>query len=617
MSWGATRKPVVRMREVHTDAMKIRVADYLTNKLYEAGGKHVFLITGGMIMHLTDALLRHGRQRHVCCHHEQAAVMAADAYGRLTNRLGVAYVTAGPGALNAMTGVVGAYVDTSPCIVVSGQSKVSQAVVTGPRQFALQGFNTLPLYSQVTKYAVMLQDVAQVRYEVEKCIWMATSPRVGPVWIECPIDIQGAFFNPDQHEGFTPPSGVGTSWPDLPTKLDHVVKAIKASRRPCILAGAGVRLSGAVASLLTFAEKTGIPVLTSRLGMDLIGDDHPLFVGRPGTYGVRAANFAIQNCDLLLAIGCRLAIGLVGYDFQGFAPQAVKIMVDVDPRELYKPSVVPDIPVLSDAGLFLRECSTRLGEYRLDNPAWQRRIRDWRRNYPIDLPAYQGERDGINSYHFTRVLSERLPANAVLVCDTGSCFHVHAQAFKVQLGQRHIITGGLSTMGYMPGVIGAAAAQEDHEVYCITGDGSLQMNIQELQTLVHHRYKAKLIVHSNNGYLLIRHTQKNFQEGRYIGTHAETGVSFPDLEKISRAYGIHYIRIQSLADMDGGIQKLMAYQEGPVMCEVMSPAEQLLIPRVASLKKDDGSMASLPYDDMFPFLPREEYAANCIRESNS
>jgi acetolactate synthase I/II/III large subunit len=594
--------------------MRMRVADYLTNELYEAGGAHVFLITGGMIMHLTDALLRHGRQKYVCCHHEQAAVMAADTYGRLTNRLGVAYVTAGPGALNAMTGVVGAYVDTAPCIIVSGQSKVSQAIVTGPRQFAMQGFNTLPLYKQVTKYAVMLQDIRRVRYEVEKCIWMATTPRVGPVWIECPIDIQAAMFDPEEHEPFVPPPCLGKDWPDLDAKLDRVVDAIKASRRPVILAGAGVRLSGAVPELLGFAENAGIPVLTSRLGMDLIGEDHPLFAGRPGTYGDRPANFTVQNCDLLLSIGCRLGIGLVGYDFQDFACHALKIMVDVDEQELIKPSVVPDIPVLADAGLFIKRCGCRLGSYRLNNAAWRDQVRLWRKNYPVDLPEYEHEKDGINSYHFTRLLSERMPEDAVIVCDTGSCFHVHAQAFKVRYGQRHIITGGLSTMGYMPGVIGAAAGVGTHDVYCITGDGSLQMNIQELQTLVHNKYRAKLIVHSNNGYLLIRHTQKNFQEGRYIGTHAETGVSFPDLEKLSKAYGIHYLRISTQSECDAKIKELLNYQDGPVICEVISPPEQLLIPRVASRKRDDGSMASMPYDDMYPFLTREEYAVNCVRE---
>ncbi len=267
--------------------MKMRVADYLTDKLYSAGGENVFLITGGMIMHLTDALRQHNRQTYTCCHHEQAAVMAADAYGRLTGKLGVAYVTAGPGALNTLTGVVGAYVDTSPVIIVAGQSKVSQAKITGPRQFALQGFNTFPLFKQVTKYAVMLDDVATAKYEIEKCIHIAKAHRVGPVWIEAPIDIQGAWFDPDEYEGYIPDPDESTTL--IPSKelVAEVADCLRKSRRPCILAGAGVRLSGAVEILHRFVEKANIPVITSRLGIDLMGYEHPLFVGHPDRKSTR------------------------------------------------------------------------------------------------------------------------------------------------------------------------------------------------------------------------------------------------------------------------------------------------------------------------------------------
>ena len=592
----------------------MRVADYITAKLYEAGGHHVFMITGGMIMHLTDALLQHGKQKYVCCHHEQAAVMAADAYGRFTGRLGVAYVTAGPAALNTLTGVVGAYLDSSPCIIVAGQSKVSQAIIRGPRQFALQGFNTLPLFQQVTKYAVMLQDVAQVKYEVEKCIHIAKSHRVGPVWLECPIDIQGAFFDPDDYEGYTPSEESLLSSEDLEEKIQRTAEAICASRRPCILAGAGVRASGAVKTLRRFVERAGIPVLTSRLGMDLIGDDHPLFVGRPGTYGDRPANFTIQNSDLLLVIGCRLGIGLVGYDFENFARYAKKIVVDVDEKELTKPSVIPDIPIRADAKLFMEQCLVALQDYHLPNQRWRDQTQMWRRKYPMDLPEYSDEKDGINSYHFIRIFSERLPEDAVIVVDTGSCFHVHAQAFKVKYGQRHIITGGLSTMGYAPGSVGVAAANEGKEVFCITGDGSLQFNIQELQTIVHNRLPIKIIVFNNHGYLLIRLTQQNFEEGRLIGVDSATGVSFPDLEKIAWAYGIKFIRISNIDELHEKLDELFGYPAA-VICEVLTPRNQWLIPRVASKKLDDGRMVSMPYDDMFPFLLREEYLKNCVRDT--
>lgn len=591
--------------------MKMQVADFITAKLYEAGGEQVFLITGGMIMYLTDALLRHGKQKYICCHHEQAAVMAADAYGRFTGKLGVAYVTAGPGALNTLSGVVGAYVDSSPCIIVAGQSKVSQAKVTGPRQFALQGFNTLPIFQQVTKYSVMLDDISRVKYEVEKCIYLAKSHRVGPVWIECPIDVQGALFDPDEYEGFNPPPENADNPQLIEKQVELVKEALLKSRRPCILGGAGIRLSGAIHSFHKLLDKTGIPVMTSRLGMDLIDHDHTLFVGRPGTYGDRAANFTIQNSDLLLNIGCRLGIGLVSYDFQNFAPRAKKIIVDIDENEMSKPSIVPDIAVHADAELFIDMLIERLDDYHFNNKKWIQQTQIWKKKYAVDLPEYAEEKEGINSYHFTRLFSEKMSSDDVFVLDTGSCFHVYAQAFKVKFGQRHIITGGLSTMGYMPAVIGAAAAYHGKEVYCITGDGSIQMNLQELQTIVHNKLPVKIVIFNNNGYLLIRHTQNNFMAGRLIGESLDTGISFPDMRKIANAYGIHFIRISKLSELDEKLMELIAYQ-GAVICEIMTPPNQLLIPRVASKKLDDGTMVSMPYDDMFPFLPREEYLENCV-----
>jgi acetolactate synthase-1/2/3 large subunit len=588
--------------------MKMRVADYVTDTLYNAGGEHVFLITGGMIMHLTDALLQHGRQKYVCCHHEQAAVMAAEAYGRYTGRLGVAYVTAGPGALNTLTGVVGAYVDSSPCIIVAGQSKVSQAKVTGPRQFALQGFNTLPIFRNVTKYAVMLDDVSRVRYEMEKCIYISKTHRVGPVWIELPIDISGASFDPEKYEGFTVPRPDPATARRLEKQAEVVARAIRASHRPCVLGGAGIRLSGAIPEFRQFIESAGIPAVTARLGMDLLGYDHPLYIGHPGTYGDRPANFTVQNCDLLLTVGSRMGIGLTGHDFHDFAPQALKIMVDIDLAELSKPSVVPDISVQADAKEFLTLLNKKLGDYRLSNKKWVDQTRLWKRKYPVDLPEYDDDSHGINSYRFMSLLSDRTPSDAIFLVDTGSCFHVFAQAFRVRDGQRHIITGGLSTMGYMPASIGVATANKGKDVYCITGDGSLQMNIQELETIAYNKLPVKLIVLSNKGYLLIRLTQTNFQGGRFIGTDESHGVGLPDLEKIACAYGIKYVRIASLADISPKLDEMFAH-EGPVMCEVISPANQVLIPRVSSKQLPDGSMVSMPYDDMFPFLPPDEYEA--------
>jgi acetolactate synthase I/II/III large subunit len=592
-----------------TKETNYRVADYITEKLQEAGAEKIFLITGGMIMHLTDSILLNPKVGYICCHHEQAATMAAEAYGRYTNKLGVAYVTAGPGALNCLNSVVGAYVDRSPCIIVAGQPKVSLTGIVGPRQFALQGYDTLPIFAHATKHAVILNELSKVRYEVEKAIYIATSHPFGPVWIECPVDIQGMPFNPSDYDGFTPQKDEFDDT-EIQNKIDLLVNKLKESKRPCILAGQGLRLSGAVEKFNQLIEKIKIPALTSRLGMDIIGHDNPYFIGRPGTYGDRPANFTIQNSDLFISIGCRLGIGLVGYNYEEFANKAFKVMIDVDENELKKPSVVPDLAIKLDALKFIGSFEKKLGDFEFSNLSWIKRTRHWKETYPVCLPEYIKEKNGINSYYFINELSNRSNNKSIFVVDTGSCFHVHAQAFKVKYGQRHVITGGLSTMGYSPAANGVAAAAEGNQVFCITGDGSFQFNIQELQTIVQNNLPVKIILFNNNGYLLIRVTQNNFLEGRHIGIDKNTGVSFPDLKKISAAYGISYMRISKTDGLNNELDKLIEHK-GPILCEVICPADQLLIPRVASKQNEDGTMVSMAYDDMFPFLPRDEYQRNC------
>ncbi|MBF0206344.1 MAG: thiamine pyrophosphate-binding protein [Oligoflexia bacterium] len=599
---------------------QIRVSDYIIQHVYAAGAKDAFLVTGGMIMHLTDAILNHKEMKFYCCQHEQAATMAAEAYGRYNNRLGLVVATAGPGALNTITGVVGAYVDRSPLIILAGQAKVSQAIVSTPRQFALQGFNNIPIFKNITKYSVILTDISKVKYEVEKAIHMAQEAPVGPVYIECPIDIQGATFNPDQYEGFTPVKEADPKLtkltPQTDLLIDDLVNRIKQSKRPMILAGAGVRLSNSINLFHKFIELCNMPALTSRLGMDLIEHDHPLFVGRPGTYGDRPANFTIQNCDLFITVGCRLGIGIVGYgDPKLFAPHAYKVAVDVDEKEINKPSVKFDCGIVIDAKIFFEKILEKLGNWKFHNLDWVSQTQNWKKRYPVDLPEYKDEKEGMNSYRFTRLLSEKMSEGDTFLVDTGSCFHVFAQSFQVKKNQRHIITGGLSTMGYSPASIGVAVAHaresSKKDVFCISGDGSIQMNLQEFSTIAHYKLPIKTIIYNNNGYLLIRHTQKNFCAGRLIGESKETGVGFPDLSKIAYAYGIHHIKISNESEFNDKIDELI-HIEGPVICEVMNPAWQLLIPRVSSKQLEDGSMVSMPYDDMFPFLDRKDYENNCL-----
>ncbi len=597
----------------------IRVADYIINKVYEAGAEDSFLVTGGMIMHLTDAILNHEKMKYLCCHHEQAAAMAAEAYARYNNRLGLAVATAGPGALNTITGVVGAYVDRSPLIILAGQSKVSQAIIISTRQFALQGFNNLPVFRNFTKYAVMLTDITKVKYEIEKAVSIAKQAPFGPVYIECPIDIQGASFDPDLYEGY---NAIQNNSEELDKKINNsineLVERIKKAKRPVILAGAGVRLSDSIEQLHKFADKCNMPILTSRLGMDLIGDDHPLFVGRPGTYGDRSANFTIQNSDLLITVGCRLGMGIVGYgDPNLFAPHAYKVCVDVDVNEIEKPSVKFDLPIVLDAQIFFNMIIEKLGLWSGNNHVWVNQTQLWKKKYPVDLPEYKNESEGINSYRFTRILSEKMKSNNIFVVDTGSCFHVFAQAFKVKFGQRHIITGGLSTMGYSPASMGVAvlAQKMNKEVYCISGDGSIQMNLQEFETIAFNKLPIKTIIYNNKGYLLIRHTQKNFCGGRLMGEGNQTGVGFPDFKKIANAFGIHHMKINNESELDEKLNELINFK-GAVICEVMNPSWQLLIPRVSSKQLEDGSMVSMPYDDMFPFLDRNEYESNCLWSRN-
>ena len=595
--------------------MEIRVADYLTQELAKVSDNKIFMITGGMIMFLTDAVYKMHKENNLdfyCFHHEQAASMAAEAYGRASGKLGVTYVTAGPAALNTLTSVVGAYVDRSPCIVVSGQSKVEQTKITSPRQFSLQGFNTLPIFDQVTKYAAILDDVSKIKYEIQKAIYMAFQQPVGPVWVECPLDIQGATFEPDKYDNFIEPIKDKKTY----TKEDiqGIVSELIKADRPVILAGAGVRQSDTIKELNKLSKLLSVPLTTTRMGMDIVDNDDEFFVGKPGTYGDRTGNYAVQNADALLVLGCRLSVGVIGHDYENFAVDAKKMIVDVDPMEFEKPSISSnDLCIEANLKDLLPELIKAIKKSNYNSAKyknWLDLTKFWQEKYPVDLPEYK-DLDELNSYHFMGQFSQKVGADTLFAVDTGSCFHVHAQAFKVKFGQRHIITGGLSTMGYSPSSIGVAVSANDtkKDTYCISGDGSIQMNLQEFQTISHYKLPIKTIIINNDGYLLIRHTQKNFCEGRLIGESSKNGVGLPSMKKVADLYDIKYMSINSTSELASKIDELIAYN-GPMICEVFTPREQLLIPRIASKKLDSGKIISMPYDDMFPFLDRDEYEIN-------
>jgi acetolactate synthase-1/2/3 large subunit len=591
------------------------VSDYIFDFLQKKGVDTAFMVSGGQAMFLVDSLGRHPAIKTICTHHEQSAGMAADAYSRITGKLGLALVTAGPGSVNVVNGLVGGWTDSAPMMVISGQSALScvnYQAKSGIRQYGIQGIYIQPFVEKATKFFVTVDDPAKIQYYMEKAYHLATSGRPGPVWIDVPLDVQRMEVPETLLYPYHPETNSST-----PTcsheKLLKTWNLLKNAKRPLIIAGQGVRIAKADLELRSLIETLKIPLITTRLGIDLIESEHPLYVGRPGNYGERSANFAIQNADFILAIGSRLSTASVGHDSASFGKHALKVVVDIDPKELDKPGVSIDLKINGDAREFLISLLAVANVGQMQNTAsWVSLCNSWKKDYPVVLPEYKDEKP-VNSYYFTERLCEKTGSEDVVLVDTGSCFHVACQAWKVKKGQRFLTTGGLSSMGYWAAGIGACAANNYRQTLVITGDGSLQMNLQELATIKHYNLPIKVIIFNNNGYLLIRQTQRNFMEGRLFGEGPDSGVWCPDSLRIAEAYGIKGVRIDSVTDLDAKIDEVLAY-DGPVVCDVMTPEWQLLIPRVSSEKLPDGKLISRKYEDMFPYLPENELKQSMIAE---
>lgn len=593
----------------------MNVSEFIFDYYAEKGIDTAFMVTGGQAMWLNDAVGKNSHYKIICTHHEQSAAMSADAYGRIRNKPALAVVTAGPGSVNAMNGVVGGYTDSAPMIVISGQAALSFVQyqdVAGIRQYGVQGINIRPLVENVTKYFITVDDPQKIAYYLEKAYHEATTGRPGPVWIDVPLDIQKAEVNEKYLEHYVPekePEGRVS----LNQAARQAYKLLKDAKRPVFLVGQGVSLAGAREAFYEYVNKARIPVITARLGIDLIESDHDLYVGRPGNYGERAANFAIQNADVILCAGCRLASSLVGHSPKMFGKNAYIYVVDIDQKELDKPGVKIDYKVKADCRDFFAKLLEKLPENPL--PAyegWVKICNTWKEKYPVVQPEYKEEKP-VNSYYFVDRLSQIAPDNAAVLVDTGSCFHVACQTWKLKKGQKYLTTGGLSSMGYWCAGIGACMANEKKDTIVITGDGSLQMNLQEFAPIKHNNLPIKVFVLNNNGYLLIRHTQHNFMEDRFVGESPKTGVWCPDTLEIAKAYGIKGVRIENVSEVDEKIREVLA-SEGPVICEVMTPEWQLLVPRIASDKRPDGTLVSRNYEDMFPYLSQEELRENMIAE---
>lgn len=593
----------------------IRVVDFIASFISdELKVKDVFMLTGAGSMHLTDGVICNPKLRAICVHHEQSASMALEAYARANENFAVGYFSTGPAATNALTGLGGAWQDSVPCLFISGQVKRSEtqiaAGVDGLRQFGVQELNIIPVVSSLCKYAVHLTDPRMVRYELEKLVAIAKEGRPGPVWLEVPMDVQAASIDP-----YTLPSYHSEYIkPDASTAdVTYVVDLLARAKRPVIVAGRGVRLAGGLKALEDLSISLSIPVVTPYLGIDNLRHDLDVYIGKTGVKGDRPANFAMQNSDLIIAIGTSLHVSVVGYEYGQFARAAKKVVVDIDKSPHQKKTIKIDRLIHSDAKTFLESLQNQIAIRGLNSEsnAWLKQCVSWKKKYPVCLPEYEYTQGAINIYSFIDRLSKLSEANDFFVSDAGSAFYAVSQAVQLtKPNQRYIPSSAMATMGYsLPAAIGVSVATGNGRVLAVTGDGSLQQNIQEIQTLLHYQLPVKLFVLNNDGYLSIRASQKNYFKERYIGEGPRSGVTMPDTLKICEAYGMPAARVSNLNELDAAI-KIALETPGPYVLDVITPPEQLIIPTVSSKVNADGSMSSRPLEDMAPFLGREEYLSN-------
>jgi len=597
--------------------MPIRVADYIARTLAARGVGHVFLVTGGGAMHLNDAFGREKGLEWVAFHHEQACAMAADACFRLTGRVAAVNVTSGPGGLNALNGVFGAFTDSLAMVVVSGQVKRETMVASSGlplRQLGDQEVDIVRVAGPLTKYAACVTDPREVRYHLEKALFLALEGRPGPVWIDVPIDVQAAPVEPSELHGFDPAAeAAAPPATDVRAAAREVLDRIARARRPVVLAGGGVRIAGAADLFREAVERLGVPVTTAFNAHDLLESGHPLLAGRPGTVGDRPGNFAVQSSDLLLVLGCRLNVRQVGYNWASFARAAFKVMVDVDAAELAKPTVRPDLPVHADLrdfleALLLEGPAAPTAEHR----AWGAWCRERVARYPVVLPEYRAKAAPVNPYVFVEELFSRLGEDAVVVTGDGTACVATFQAARLKRGQRLFSNSGSASMGWdLPAAIGACLASGRRRVVALAGDGSLQMNLQELGTVAHHRLPVTLFVLNNGGYHSIRQTQRAYFPDNAIGCGEESGLTFPDVVKLAAAWGLPASRVGSHAELPAALEAALS-AEGPHICEVLLDTEQPFAPKPASRILPDGRMVSAPLEDLAPFLLREEVAENLL-----
>lgn len=606
--------------------MKQRLADYVADFCVENGISDCFMVVGGGAMHLNDAF---GHKEGIHCtynHHEQASAMAAEAYARVDNKMPVVCVTTGPGGTNALTGVMGGWLDSIPMFIISGQvrhdttARYMRQFTQGLRLRAVgdQEFDIVAAVESMCKYAVRIENPDNIAYELEKAYHIAMTGRRGPVWIDIPVDFQGYYIETDCLEHYLISSenenGVDTD------VYNEIIDRIKKAERPVFYAGNGIRLSEGYGTFRHVIEKLGIPVVTGWDSIDLIEDDHPLYIGRAGIMGDRAGNFAVQNADVLLVVGNRLSIRQVGYNWKSWARKAYVIMVDIDPAELKKTTIHVELPICEDADIFLKNIQDSLNSclYPLfENGQWIQKCREWKEKYPVTQEKHWKENGKTaNVYAFIKYLSSCLPNNTVTVVSNGSACVVGSHNYVMKKGGRFIINSGAASMGYgLPAAVGACIANGNKTTICLEGDGSIMMNLQELQTIVTNHLPIKIFLINNDGYHSIRQTQNNlFQEHSKVGIGPESGdLSFPDFKKIAEAFGYVYYEAHSNKEMKQVVDAVLT-EKGAAFCEIFVSTDQVFEPKSATKRLEDGTLVSPPLEDLAPFLPRKELLDNLFIE---
>lgn len=587
---------------------KIKLSDYIAKRLKEHGVEHFFMVSGGGAMHLNDSL---GKAiPYTANHHEQACAIAAEGYARVNQKLAVVNVTTGPGGLNCLNGVFGQWTDSVPVLYISGQVKRRTMLTSYPeiplRQLGDQEVDIVSVVKPLTKYAVTVEEPNEIKYHLDKAIYEATTGRFGPVWINVPIDVQASIIDENELKEFLPQEKSTT---DL--NIEICVERLKKAKRPLIIAGHGIRLSNQIENFHKLIKEFKIPVVTTFNGMDLLESDDPHYIGRIGTIGQRAGNFALQNADLILCLGTRNNIRQVSYNWENFAKNAYKIIVDIDKTEIEKPLVIPDLKINTNLKQFLPKL---IEESIPENNDWLDFCKNLKNKYSFEKhPESEQREDIINPYYFTYTLSKCLSENDIFVMTNGSACVCPFQNAVIKKEQRFILNSGNASMGYgLPAAIGAAYQANNRNIICLEGDGSIMMNIQELQTIVHNNLPIKLFIINNSGYSSIRQTQRNFFEGRMTGSGSDSGISVPDFCKVGEAFGLKTKRIENPLAMKKEITEVLE-TEGAILCEVIVEKEYAFLPKLSARKLDDGTMISPSLEDMYPFLDREEFEENILR----